>query len=89
MSLNPARTDEEQRAWLDRSRAAWNERAAGWDAMLDERPDELDRELQRAMQALALKPGMCLLDAGCGTGQWATGFARQGISVTAIDLAPE
>lgn len=89
MSHTPVHTDDEHRAWLDRSRAAWNERAARWDAMLDERPDELDHELQRAMQALALKPGMRLLDAGCGTGQWAVGFATHGISVTAIDLAPE
>ena len=88
MSRNPLQS-EEHRAWLDRNRASWNERAARWDAMLDERADELGREAQRVAIALSLEPGMRLLDAGCGTGQWAVGFARQGVRVTAVDLASE
>lgn len=89
MSLNPAGTDEQRATWLDRSREAWNERAAGWDSMLEERSEQRQLELERAMVALALAQGMRLLDAGCGTGQWAVGFAHFGCDVTAIDLAPE
>jgi SAM-dependent methyltransferase len=88
MSLNPARDAEARDAWLARSRAAWNERAGSWDAMLEERPDQREQELQRAITALGLQPGMRVLDAGCGTGQWAVGFARHGCQVTAVDLAP-
>jgi ubiquinone/menaquinone biosynthesis C-methylase UbiE len=55
--------------------------------MLDERPDERDQELQHSIVALGLQPGMRLLDAGCGTGQWAVGFAQYGCRVTAVDLS--
>lgn len=89
MSLNPTTTDEERAAWLTRSREAWNSRAAGWDAMLEERPEQRQMEMERALVALALSPGLRLLDAGCGTGQWAVGFAHYGCEVTAIDLAPD
>src|SRR5687768_631453 len=75
MALNPVDTDEHHAEWLARSRAAWNSRAAGWDAMLEERPDLRQMELERALVALALSPGLRVLDAGCGTGQWAVGFA--------------
>jgi SAM-dependent methyltransferase len=33
-------------------------------------------------------PGMSILDLGCGTGEDAIHFARQGMRVTAIDLSP-
>ncbi len=81
------RSDRE--AWLARSRTTWNDRAADWNAMLDEQPEQRNAELDRAASALQLQPGMHLLDAGCGTGQWAVGFASRGCQVTAIDLAPE
>jgi len=89
MSLNPARTDEERQTWLARNREAWNQRAASWDAMLEERPEQRQLEMERALVALALSPGMRVLDAGCGSGQWAVGFARVGCDVTAIDLSPD
>ena len=89
MSLKPAADNTERDAWLARSRTAWDERAAGWDAMLGERPDLLREELEQTIVALALQPGMRVLDAGCGTGQWAVGMAAYGCRVTAIDLAPE
>jgi SAM-dependent methyltransferase len=76
--------------WLARSRATWDERAEHWDQMLDERPDERERELARVVEALKLgsKPEERVLDAGCGPGQWAIGFAQRGFRVTAIDLSP-
>ena len=88
MSHNPASDAESREAWLARSRAAWNERAASWDAMLEERPDQRRHELERTIAALDLRPGMRVLDAGCGSGQWAVGMAAHGCRVTAMDLAP-
>jgi SAM-dependent methyltransferase len=89
MSVSSARTPDERQLWLERSRAAWNERAAGWDTMSDERPDERRQELERVIAALDARAGTRLLDAGCGTGQWAIGLARAGCDVTGVDLAPE
>jgi SAM-dependent methyltransferase len=88
MSLNPAPDAESREDWLARSRAAWNQRAAGWDSMLEERPDQRERELQHAIAALGLRPGMRVLDAGCGTGHWAVGMSLHGCHVVAVDLAP-
>ena len=78
----------ERERWLERSRAAWNERAPDWDKMNEERREERAQDLKRALAALGARPGLRLLDAGCGSGQWAVGFARHGCAVTAIDLAP-
>jgi SAM-dependent methyltransferase len=89
MPQKPALNDKQRTEWISRSRAAWNGRAAGWDAMLEERPELRQNELEQALIGLALSPGMRLLDAGCGTGQWAVGFAVFGCEVTAIDFAPE
>ena len=80
--------DDERASWLARSRTAWNERAPRWDQMLKERPDDREREQARVIAALDAQSGQRLLDAGCGTGQWAVGFAQHGCQVVAIDLAP-
>ena len=78
-------------AWLERVRATWNERASQWDEMSEEHAVAPDRpaDLTRIAAALGLRPGSRLLDAGCGSGQWAIAFAQLGYRVTAIDLAPE
>ncbi|MEM5776196.1 MAG: methyltransferase domain-containing protein, partial [Anaerolineaceae bacterium] len=34
-----------------------------------------------------LKPGMLILDAGCGTGRHSLEFARRGYHVTGVDLS--
>src|SRR5438045_2464528 len=86
--MSVTRTSAERHAWLQRSRSAWNERAAGWDQMLQERPADRQTELERTVSGLGLRPGMRVLDAGCGSGQWAVGLAGFGCQVTAIDLAP-
>jgi 2-polyprenyl-3-methyl-5-hydroxy-6-metoxy-1,4-benzoquinol methylase len=78
-------------AWLDRVRSLWNERAASWDEMSEENAVTPDRaaDLQRTLAALGVGPGDRMLDAGCGTGQYALAFAELGLQVTAIDLAPD
>ncbi len=77
--------------WLARVRATWNARAAHWDEQSEQHARSADRarELDRLEQAPALRPGARILDAGCGTGQYAIAFAERGYRVTAIDLAPE
>lgn len=86
MIIPPEQVDRAD--WLEHNRSAWNERADGWDRMLDERVEERELELQRSVEAFDLRPGNRLLEAGCGPGHWAIGFAQRGASVTAIDLAP-
>lgn len=80
---------DEARSWHARVRAAWDERAPRWDAAAerDRHSRSRDKELARTVSALRLQPGQRLLDAGCGTGQWAIGFARHGVRVTAVDLS--
>jgi 2-polyprenyl-3-methyl-5-hydroxy-6-metoxy-1,4-benzoquinol methylase len=81
----------ERDAWLNRVRATWNERAPQWDEMSEANAAAPDRpaDLARTAAALGLKPGARLLDAGCGSGQFAIAFAELGCRVTAIDLAQE
>jgi 2-polyprenyl-3-methyl-5-hydroxy-6-metoxy-1,4-benzoquinol methylase len=78
-------------SWLDRVRSVWNDRAESWDEMSEANavaPDRPD-DLQRTAEALRLKPGAVVLDAGCGSGQFAIAFAEMGCRVAAFDLAPE
>jgi 2-polyprenyl-3-methyl-5-hydroxy-6-metoxy-1,4-benzoquinol methylase len=81
----------EHDAWLDRVCTNWNERAPRWDEMSEANAEAPDRpaDLERTAAALGLKPGSRLLDAGCGSGQFAIAFADFGCRVTAIDLAPD
>ena len=77
-------------AWLGRVRALWNDRAPDWDRMSEANALSADRtaDIARLMIALDLHHGSTVLDAGCGTGQWAIAFATLGCAVTAQDLAP-
>jgi SAM-dependent methyltransferase len=43
---------------------------------------------ERALLGRSLRPGMRLLDIGCGPGREAIGFAHEGLAVTAVDLVP-
>jgi len=83
--------DHYHTAWLNRVRANWNERAPSWDAMSEENAAAPDRsvDLDRTSAALKLTGGSRLLDAGCGSGQYAIAFADRGYNVTAVDLSPE
>jgi SAM-dependent methyltransferase len=49
---------------------------------------ERTADIARLAVELDLHHGSRLLDAGCGTGQWAIAFAQLGCQVTAQDLAP-
>lgn len=77
--------------WLARVRETWNARALQWDeqAERDARSASRAHEIERLERTLALRPGARILDAGCGTGQYAIAFAERGYRVTAVDLAPE
>jgi SAM-dependent methyltransferase len=77
-------------SWRERVRSTWDERAPGWDSMSEANARSADRaaDMDRLMAALQLAPGSRLLDAGCGTGQFAIAFAQRGCRVTGIDLAP-
>lgn len=78
-------------AWRERVKARWDDRAARWheSAVIDAASSDRATEIERVVQALGLSPGMRVLDAGCGSGEWAAAFSERGLRVTAIDLSPE
>jgi len=69
--------------------------ASGWEARYQESAPEqlpwfhaeLDPDLARALETLALHHGR-LLDLGCGPGTQATALAERGFDVTASDISP-
>lgn len=81
---------EQLSPWNKRVRAAWDERATWWDEMSEEnaRSDDRLADLERLGRSLRLGPGARVLDAGCGTGQFALAFATLGCRVTGIDISP-
>ncbi|MCC6314478.1 MAG: class I SAM-dependent methyltransferase [Thermomicrobiales bacterium] len=81
----------EDDAWRERVREAWDGRAASWDETASANASAPDRaaDLDRTIDALGLRPGDRVLDAGCGSGHWAIAFAERGLKVTALDLSPE
>lgn len=89
--VDPARVQEDHARWLERSRAAWDARAERWHARAEVNALAADRdaELQRIWDALRLSRDARVLDAGCGSGQWAIAFAERGARVTGIDLSPK
>lgn len=83
--------DAARHNWMGTARETWDSRAASWNARSGENAAAPDRpaDLDRIWQALALHPGARLLDAGCGSGQFALALAERGALVTGIDLSPE
>ncbi len=84
------RSNETDSTWEARVRTRWNERVDWWDEMSEANAGAPDRlpDLERTVHALRLTPGDRLLDAGCGTGQFAIAFARMGYVASGIDIAP-
>lgn len=91
VKVDPQRQEHDRVEWLARSRSAWDARAGRWHEKAEALADSGKRaaDLERIWQALALAPGARLLDAGCGSGQFAIPFARRGARVTGLDLSPE
>jgi SAM-dependent methyltransferase len=89
--VDEAQRQELYKAWLARSRAAWDARAARWDDRAETHAVAEDREadLAHIWDALRLRAGARLLDAGCGSGQFAIAFAALGAQVSGVDLSPE
>jgi SAM-dependent methyltransferase len=81
---------DSHKAWLARAQALWDDRSDAWDAMSATNAETDDRraELKRLQSGLCLGPGVRLLDAGCGTGQFGIAFARFGCRVMGVDLSP-
>lgn len=77
--------------WLHQARETWDARAAAWNIRAETNALALDRaaDLDRIWNALRLQPGDQMLDAGCGSGQFALALAERGASVTGVDLSPE
>lgn len=48
-----------------------------------------EQEVEFLVGALALEPGMRVLDAGCGPGRHALALARRGYDVVGVDLSPD
>jgi 2-polyprenyl-3-methyl-5-hydroxy-6-metoxy-1,4-benzoquinol methylase len=90
VDIDPARLREDHAIWLAHSRAAWDARAERWHARSEVNALAADRaaELDRTWDALRLSRDARVLDAGCGSGQWAIAFAERGARVTGIDLSP-
>jgi SAM-dependent methyltransferase len=91
VGVDPARVQEDHARWLEHSRTAWDNRAEWWHARAEANALAADRgaELDRIWDALRLNRDARLLDAGCGSGQWAIAFAERGARVTGVDLSPE
>lgn len=77
--------------WLHQARETWDARAAAWNTRAETNALARDRaaDLDRIWNALGLQPGDQVLDAGCGSGQFALALAERGASVTGVDLSPE
>src|SRR5262245_7423682 len=73
LDVDPDRLASESSRWLERSRVAWDARSERWDARAEANALAPDRtvELNRVSEALRLQPGSRVLDAGCGSGQFA------------------
>lgn len=72
--------------WLD---ATWSYSAALFDGDRDRSLEAAQSaKYQRIVDVLGLKPGMRVLEIGCGWGGFAEHSARQGISVHGITISP-
>jgi SAM-dependent methyltransferase len=91
VTVNADRLRADYAEWIERSRAAWDARAERWDARSEAnaRAPDRDVDLDRIWTALRLHVDARVLDAGCGSGQFALALAARGARVIGIDLSPE
>jgi ubiquinone/menaquinone biosynthesis C-methylase UbiE len=83
--------DSQTERWLEQSRRAWDERAEMFDTMSTANAQGEDRsvELDFVFKALGIGAESRVLDAGCGSGQFAIAFAERGCVVDGVDLSPK
>jgi SAM-dependent methyltransferase len=75
--------------WLGSTERLLDQLATAYDVETDViARDEALLPEEEALVQRYLKPGLRLLDVGCGAGREAIGFARLGLEVVAIDIAP-
>jgi RluA family pseudouridine synthase len=69
---------------------SWNEVSGWYDTMLEEKTNDHYEQviLPGAIELLAPRPGMRILDVACGQGILARRLAAMGASVTGVDAAP-
>ena len=58
-----------------------------YETKIGEHADKVETEC--ALHLFKVIPGMCLLDVGCGTGNFSIKLARKGASVVGVDISPE
>lgn len=78
-------------AWAnEETRDAWEQNAAFWDKRIGEGNDFVEVLIWPATKRLLeLRPGECVLDAGCGNGLYARRLAAMGADVVAFDFSSE
>ncbi|CAN5565374.1 hypothetical protein BH23CHL5_BH23CHL5_00840 [soil metagenome] len=76
--------------WLANVEATWDERASWWNEMSSANAKSVDRamELDRIISTLDINSSSHVLDAGCGSGQFAIALAVRGMNVVGVDLSP-
>lgn len=85
------KSDPQIKRWLDKSRVEWDNKAEFFDEMSARNAAGADRqaELDLISEALQLRPGSRVLDAGCGPGYFAIAFAQRGCVVDGVDISPQ
>jgi len=53
------------------------------------RTDYPERLAKHLFEAFAMRPGMTLLEVGCGRGEFLGNFAKLGLKVNGVDISPE
>jgi len=83
--------DPQIKRWLEKSRVEWDNKAEFFDEMSARNAAGPDRsaELDLISEALELRPGSRVLDAGCGPGYFAIAFAQRGCRVDGVDISPQ
>lgn len=79
-------TDSARDANISRQRRFWNERAASWDHGAANNPG-LVKVVERVIAEAAPRPGMTVVDIGCGSGQLTLRVAPLVARVIGIDIS--